>query len=239
MRSDLNKVLCEHERRGSSKGFRAVRRDKDFARIDVEGEFTRSHESMKQRYGWDTKDFGEHLNPLKGQVRKAVGRRWDDFYSELCKNFDMSAVVNEHILQHLYDYVETEVIVKDGKLFTRSYSFGVGDLPLELDSCEFFVDPRTNIIRRNKHRRSWKARYRDRQKFEAEELAKVERKIDGSRTLKKVNDTWFLHTVRPLPLKTTRWDETKQEHVRIEKPTQEFEEIRTTAPKKLLRSIGL
>jgi hypothetical protein len=119
MRSDLNKVICEHERRGSRDSYRQVRRKRSFALSEDSPAF----ESMKARYGYNTKAFGEHLNPLYGQVRKAVGRRWDDFYSVLRRNFDTRSVINAHILQHLYDRFEKDCYIKNGEIYVGPTRF--------------------------------------------------------------------------------------------------------------------
>ena len=81
-REDLNKLLCERQRIGSSMSFKDVRHAKRFA----DHEHTR--EGMKHRYGYDTKTLNENLTPLWGYIRKSVNRPWDLVYSDLVKVFE-------------------------------------------------------------------------------------------------------------------------------------------------------
>lgn len=129
MREDLNKLLCERERIGHSDRYGSYRRLKHFKdESDIEdsdelftGVGSSHRESMKIRYGYDTKSFNENLNPLYGFIHKSVGKKWDKIYSEICKVFDKRSVINQHILIHLFQKVETKDIVvgTNGKLWYR------------------------------------------------------------------------------------------------------------------------
>ncbi len=195
MRSDLNKLLCERERARSSDSYRLVRHAKKFGRVDEEGEHTPSREGIKFRYGYNRKDFGESLGPLKGQILKAVGRRWDSFFSELCQHFDMGSVINAHILVHLYQYVERHVYAKDGKLWVRR-QYG-GDCLLKDAWCQYYVDL-NGIIRINKHKVTYRQMQAARAKESAKEQAKVFRQITDTVVMRKVDDTWFFFDLLPL-----------------------------------------
>jgi len=187
MRSDLNKVICEHERRGSRDSYRQVRRKRQFALNEDSPAF----ESMKARYGYDTKDFGEHLNPLYGQVRKAVGRRWDDFYSVLRRNFDTRSVINAHILQHLYDRFEKDCYIKNGEVYVGPTRFRYGGWRLrDQRHIEFYVDPRDGIIKRN----PW---YGFREPVKDVPVAFVE--LDRDHVLRKVDGIWFHFKMADVP----------------------------------------
>jgi hypothetical protein len=187
MRSDLNKVICEHERRGSRDSYRQVRRNKSFALREDSPAF----ESMKARYGYNTKDFGEHLNPLYGQVRKAVGRRWDDFYSVLRRNFDTRSVINAHILQHLYDRFERDCYIKNGEIYVGPTRFRYGGGRLrDQRRIEFYVDPRDGIIKRN----PWHG-YRE--PVRDAPVTFVE--LDRNHVLRKVDGIWFHFTIADVP----------------------------------------
>ena len=62
-----------------------MRRMREFS-----GDDAPMREGIRRRYevGGGRKEFGEFLSPLKGQVRRACGRRYDAFYGDLCRNFD-------------------------------------------------------------------------------------------------------------------------------------------------------
>lgn len=169
MRSDLNKLLCEHERVGSKRSFKEVRRDRAFDLWDEDGPIG-NREGMRWRYKfhWNEKHFSENLNPLYGIIHKNVGRKWNDIYSELCKVFDTRSVINRHILIHLDHMVEiTNMHVgDDGLLWVRnSYH---GSHPLSESGVEYFVDPRDGILYRNPEYRSWG--YARRKRIEAARL---------------------------------------------------------------------
>ena len=189
MRPDLNKVICEHERRGSRDSYRQVRRKKSFALNEDSPAF----ESMKARYGHNTKRLGEHLNPLYGQVRKAVGRRWDDFYSVFRRNFDTRSVINGHILQHLYDRFEKDCYIKGGEIYVEPsrfrFPFGGGRLR-DQRRVEFYVDPRDGIIKRN----PW---YGYREPVKEVPVTFIE--LDRDHVLRKVEGIWFHFTMADVP----------------------------------------
>lgn len=199
MRKDLNKLLCEHERHRSSSSFHSVRHNKHFNVIEEDS--VAPFESMTKRHniGWNRKDFGENLNPLFGAVRKAVGTKWNDFYSELCQKFDMRGVINAHILQHLYDYICKDAYIgKDGQIYVPKYY--LGDEPLSESRFEFYVDPRDGLIKKNKHYKTYTQRYRETKAKKATEIARTERWIDERTVLKLIDDTWFSFDYLPTPI---------------------------------------
>lgn len=202
MREDLNKLLCERERPRSYDhycNYRNLERfnslhdvpydDEDFAE-PFTGIGSGSRESMKYRYGWDSKSFNENLNPLWGVIRKNVGRKWDKVYSELCQVFDKRSVINQHILTHLFQTVEINVVVEDGELWvTQRYR----SAPVQLrdSDVEYYVDPRDGILKFNAHRKSYRTVRREREAAEKAAKAKVLRVIDANTELHLINGVWF------------------------------------------------
>jgi len=198
MRKDLNKLLCERERRGSHMRYKDVRRKKRFR---VEDEEAPIFESTKFRYDtWGSrKNFNENLNPLKGQIRKFVGKPWNTFYSELSKVFDKRSVINQHILQHLDDFVVRNVKIKDdGKIYVTG-KYGFADSLLENHRCDFYVDPRDGILKRN-DKLSRKAKAELRAKKNQEELNAKFHRIDKTNVLHKIDGVWFHFELKPLPI---------------------------------------
>lgn len=200
MREDLNKLLCEHERYGSYRSFKDVRRKKQFVGNGGEElENLPRRESMKTRYDWNwsQKEFGENLNPLYGQVKKAVGRKWDDFYSELRKTFDTRSVINQHILIHLYSYIDVQTFVdEDGDVATHSAYRGA--VKIKDSGTQYYVDPRDGIIKRNKRYKSWK---KTRKEIEAERKREREKEFRwiGTAAVMYLEDgVWFTYQVAKL-----------------------------------------
>jgi hypothetical protein len=238
MRRDLNKLLCERERRGGARmSYRTVRRSKKSALdLDPEGS-NATRQGMARPYGYESKEFNENLNPLKGAIRKAVGRKWDRFYSDLCSVFDRRSVINQHIVQHLYDFIEKDVLVKDGKFYVRG-KYGMTARPLSESSAEFYVDPKTGIIRVNKRRITYRQAQRKRAAAQAAEEAKVTRRIDEHTVLHLIDDTWFVFELKPIPAEGEVFDAFKREWVARQRwGANVYHTARRTASRKTLKEV--
>lgn len=224
MRKDLQKLLCEQERRGSGRSYKEKRRSKEFNETAFDPEFSAGREGMKVRYvrgyGEDMKDFSENFNPLWGIIRKNTGRKWDDVYSELCQVFDMRNHVNAHILVHLWDFVETKAFIgEDGKVWVRGYR----TVHVEDDSCEYYVHPVTNILSKNEGFESFKTAYRrNKAKYEKEREVLVVKISDTFEYRRKtVNDPWFGCRLKACPppkvtYKARKFSATSKEYYRNE-----------------------
>jgi hypothetical protein len=116
MREDMDKVIVERPRYGSSNSYRFSRaRSKSGWKKDPESAPTR--EGMKRYYdSWDDrKELNENLNPLYRFLNAQAGRRWDDVYSEICERVKLNSAIQRHILQHVFDLVATKVVMVNGK----------------------------------------------------------------------------------------------------------------------------
>lgn len=208
MRKDLNKQLCERERIGSRRKYAEVRHKRRFigSRIDEDTDLP-LQEGMKKRYGWNTKNLNENLNPLYGFLRKAVGRRWDDVYSEICAVFDKRSVVNNHILEHLYDKVIRDVTVGEDGCFYSIPKYGYEARIAVNDPnatsyfyAEYYVHPITGILTRIENRltfrqRANKKRQEDLQKLLQDHVYDAE----GNRAFHRVNGIWFTYDMIDVP----------------------------------------
>lgn len=223
MRKDLNKQLCERARHGHAKRYGDIRRNRHLDRhfddqYDIDSEDINAptyqtggnREGIKFRhsYHWNRKEFNEHLSPLYGIIRKAVGRKWDDFYSELKENFDTRSVINNHILEHLYDRIAVNGLWydEDGVLMYRS-SYRFNASPVAEDGPEYYVDPKDGIIKFNRQDISYKTIWARRRAEEAEEAHKVRRVIDASTELLLIDNVWYevkFRENKPTPVYTTR-----------------------------------
>lgn len=195
MRKDLNKLLCEEERWGSTRSYKEVRRKKVFK---ADEEFNAGCEGMTKRHAVanNQKQFGEHLNPLYGVVRKNVGRPWDDVYSELCEVFDMRSVVNAHILQHLWQKVERYTFIKDGVVMVREL-YRNGAHPLEDAFCEYYIHPVTGILSKNEKFKTYDQIRRERDAEREVEARKTRIVISKNKELRRKdeNSPWFVCTM--------------------------------------------
>jgi hypothetical protein len=110
MRPDMAKIIVERPRRRSWFGKvdhpkrvmrHAAKRDPEHA-IAIRGMRRLAHSSR----GKHLKSLNENLAPLERFLDRAVGRPWNEVYSEISQHIRLSSAVQFHILQHIGDFVE-------------------------------------------------------------------------------------------------------------------------------------
>src|ERR1700722_17579253 len=111
MRADMAKVIVERPRggsrvRGARKGYL-----KRFHKVALEDQPKR--ERIEER-GGGTKSFNEHLGPLRRYLQAQVGRPWNKVFAEICAHLSRDSVVQDHVRDHVWDYVVVEVKLNDG-----------------------------------------------------------------------------------------------------------------------------
>jgi hypothetical protein len=137
MRKDMDKVLVTTPRIGSDWKNGETKKSR---RLETEGKYDDlpSYSSMKPKdFSWDRKSLNEYLNPLTRYLAKNCNRPWDKVYSEICENMDRRGVVQAHIFQHLFDYVELHPVFKDSKPYQTGYN---GLHRLYKNGWTFYVD---------------------------------------------------------------------------------------------------
>ena len=83
------------------------------------------------------KELNEYLNPLVRFLRRNCGRPWDKIYSEICENMDKRGVVQAHVFQHLFDFVELNPVFEGNSVYSRGWW---GLRPLYHTGWSFYVD---------------------------------------------------------------------------------------------------
>lgn len=146
MRCDMAKVIVERPRYGSRSATKGKGYDRRTARLGWEEQPKR--EGIKVR-GGGQKSLNEHLTPLRRYLAGQVGRAWDKIFADVCRYLDRNSAVQDHVRDHLEDYVARCVIVQGGKLY-RGTGYGVGRPLYSL----FYVCPRTGILKKNPRPRS-------------------------------------------------------------------------------------
>lgn len=200
MRDDFSKILVERERFRHADHFTNYRHLKIFRDQEM---YYGGRESMKIRYnhGYDRKSFNENLNPLKGWLRSCLGKKWDKCYSELRKKFDARSVVNNHILEHLWDYIETNTFVGDkGRVMFHASGYRGDKSPQPIKQCykEYYVCPKDGTLKKTQKipRRSV-LKQKEAEKI-AEEL-KIKRSLNDGSELHLIGGIWFHFTFAILP----------------------------------------
>lgn len=196
MRSDLAKVLVERPRPGSRDGNRPMKSyighlHRQMRHCLETGDSPPTKEPQWQRIGFKRR-FNEHLSPLRRYLRKQVGRPWNKVHSEICAHINRGNVVQNHILTHLYQYVERHVIVVDGKVVR------LDGRPLYFWSL-YYVCPRTGLLRQTSRPTKWKEYFHYLNGSSNELRIEAVHVIDQHHLCLKINGSWELVEVRPLP----------------------------------------
>ena len=184
MRTDMFKVIVERPRGYKGSDSRAERR-----RDDLEGP-----QFLGMRAGYGYRGLNENLRPLQRYLRSQVGRPWSKVYSEIARTIDRRNTVQQHVFQHIEDFVAVKVAWQDGHLVDLDTYGGIAEL-----SQELYVDPRTGLLRLNKHYRSWRQKSREHAaEYEAEVQAR-RRVVDDLTQLHLIDGEWYEIRFAPLP----------------------------------------
>lgn len=181
MRKDMYKVIVERPRRWKSHDEQAAR-----LRDDHEGPAR-----LGIRAGYGYRGLNENLAPLRRYLLAQVGRPWDKVFSEICEGIDRRNTVQQHIHQHIDDFIATRVSIRGEELIDlgrRDWRSTVGGIRQQL-----YVDPRTGLIRINKsyRGRNYHSPHSEKQKREQAELDARRRVLDERTLLLRLNDLWF------------------------------------------------
>jgi len=188
MREDMYKVIVERPRRRKGGDATATR-----LRRDLDGP-TR----LGTRAGYGYRGLNENLAPLRRYLCAQVGRPWNKVFSEICAGIDRRNTVQQHIHEHIRDFIAIDVGVRDDRLVDLAprWRSGRGDSGI---SQELYVDTRTGLIRLNRTYRSWRRVAAERRQREQAEIASRRRKVDERVLLLLLDDVWFRVEVDVLP----------------------------------------
>ncbi len=141
-----------------------------------------------------TKWFSDCLGPLYQWLQSHVGEYWDDVYSELCQLLDITTLSGQHIVSHLWAYVERNVVLIDGVPYHKNRRHS--SLPLGYWYKRLYVHPETGIL------------------CLAKRIPKVHEKkpddfvlIDPYHHYRKIDDLWYLiklADIEPLGINTNK-----------------------------------
>jgi hypothetical protein len=236
MRTDLAKCTTEKERGGSSlpskKYSGRVRVEETDSTYDKEfGGLISSARRRQYGRGWDCKEFSDVLNPLKGTLRKNVGRPWDDVYSEFCQVLDNRSNSGIHIIGHMRQYVAMNCFMSNGKVWEHSPYSG------QVEVWGFYVHPITGILCHVGDGR-WRHHYKARPKaIVSVPNGAVTYELKGGFTNKQkkpVPDKWFAGTWVDVPKREAIYKRDVLGRAIIDPKTREYVvvEYKTTYEKK-------
>ncbi|MGK7925885.1 MAG: hypothetical protein AB4290_11665, partial [Spirulina sp.] len=147
---------------------------------------------------WKSRCFTDHLSPLYRWLRSQVGQPWDRVYSELCYRLDTSTLSGQHILSHVWDFVERDVTIIDEIPYQKIAYFGRRS---RLDEGywgmreNLYIHPNTGMLCIAKKPPRKKAKKRD---------DVVE--CDRDRQYRKIDGIWYLVSFQSLPVRHKPFD---------------------------------
>jgi hypothetical protein len=98
MREDMSRVIVERPRLGG--GWTKRGRTVPFSELPKCEGMRRPHTRSGM---W--KALNENLNPLRRYLERQVGRPWDKVYSEIARNLRPDSTVQQHVRDHVPDFV--------------------------------------------------------------------------------------------------------------------------------------
>lgn len=151
-----------------------------------------------------TKYFSDCLGPLYRWLESHVGEYWDDVYSKLCQILDITTLSGQHIVSHVWGYVERNVVLIDGVPYRKNYGHHF-DRPLGYWHQQFYVHPETGIL------------------CFAKRIPKVPKKkpddfvfVDAYHHYRKIDDLWYaieLADLEPLGINTNMFVANQEKYV--------------------------
>lgn len=90
--------------------------------------------------------FDDKLGCLKKFLMSNVGKRWDDVFSKLNSVLDVRSLQGMHIVGHIWDFVERDVEMVDGKVVQKRHHFYWKDNCSNWWQYKFYIHPETGLL---------------------------------------------------------------------------------------------
>ena len=163
MRSDFGRVVIERPRTRSWAPGSKVRHYGKIVNTEDGPEYfgetkiplgSRAEGYDRLRAAYD-KSFTDVLGPIDGYLRKQVGRKWDDVYSELSKALGQGTWPIRHILEQHIDVETNTYRARDGGVYAdakHGYNYRVdrSEAGHFWRRPDFYVEPETGVLRESK-----------------------------------------------------------------------------------------
>jgi hypothetical protein len=180
MRDDMARVIVERPRipdHGARRG-----RPRPFDQLPAREGMRRPHVQS-----WGGKQLNENLAPLRRYLERQVGRPWDKIYSEIAAHLRVDSAVQQHVRDHLRDFVAIKPRRVRGWRHERS---GLWWQP-------FYVDPATGLLKRSDRLGEVKAARRARRQARPIPPDRIPLAVD--RELRCLDGIWYEVRLAPLP----------------------------------------
>jgi len=208
MRDDMFEIIIERPRRGS----RWMTHPRRARRMDAKVVAARDPDSLLAKLGMQRgakmgrahKGLNENLAPLRRYLEKQINRPWDKVWSDICQNLSINSTVQQHVRDHVGDFVAIHTALKDGVLYGQT-RYGKQH-PLRHLHYRLYVDPRTGILRKNKHFVTWQTAARLERAAAEKHRATRMREIAPNIQAHKLNDNcWWEIRLAPIPTKAVTY----------------------------------
>jgi hypothetical protein len=186
MREDMSRVIVERPRLGGDRG----RKGRAVPLDDLP-----KQEGMRRPHvlADDCKMLNENLSPLRRYLERQVGRPWDKIYSEIARHLRADNTVQQHVRDHLSDFVAVRPRRRSGAL----YKLGGGKEPCDRLWFEpLYVDPKDGLLKRTDRLREAKA-FRRARRLPPSPPDRIG--FAPGRELRRIDGLWFEVTLAPLP----------------------------------------
>lgn len=187
MRADMSRVIVERPRRGG-----IDRRGRALPFDDLP-----QHEGMRRPHSLagDRKGFNENLAPLRRYLEHQVGRPWDKVYSEIAAHLRADNTVQQHVRDHLRDFVAAKPRRRYGSYFT--FPAGERERFSRLWRQPLYVDERDGILKRTDRLPKEKARRRTCRNPPPRPVDCVA--LAADRELRRIEGFWYELRLAPMP----------------------------------------
>ena len=162
----MYKLIVERPRRGKDGNAAAARLRNDF----------NGPARLRARAGYGYRSLNENLSPLRRYLRAQVGHPWEKVFSEICANIDRRNTVQQHIHQHIRDFIAIDVGIRKGQwvdLTNRGRFLPSGTGIYQ----ELYVDPSSGLVRLSKDYHSWRQSAAKRRQREQAEITARHRNL--------------------------------------------------------------
>ena len=198
----MDEIIIERPRWGSRMGHK-----RRAGRFDGKVEARRDPEGLPFRIGLKraavqaraTKMLNENLRPLQRYLESQVDRPWDKVWSEISQNLRVTSAVQQHVRDHVVG------LCRDLGGHPGRYDPGAarnGQLDrLEDFHFQMYVDPRTGLLRRNKHFKTWQRKRREEAAAVVRQRSARMREVASDLQLHLFDDgAWWEVRLAPIPI---------------------------------------
>lgn len=163
--------------------------------------------------------MNENLGPLRRYLDAQVGRPWDKVFGEICAHINRNSAVQDHVRDHVEQYVTVHVILIDG---VPCYGGGDGRYGYPLEQTRYrpwYVCPRTGLLRRVK------VRSRKRQEKLKKESLPPYFRVNDTLQCHFLDGAWHLVALKPLPSDLWYGERSHDRDVLLNRPVTEITEV--------------